>query len=295
MKSYGFYRLMASAAVVVLATASCTKENPAVEAEEIMASGIQMSVLQVKSDGTTTFDMTTMSAPFDSTADLTASEIEYIYAVREDEKLARDLYYAFFNTYKLKAFENISKAEENHMKATERLLEYYGIEYPAAGERGKFANSVRQAQYDSLLQKGSTALEAFKVMAQYEEYNIVQYKKDLAGIVNPNVKIVIENLEKGSENHFKATIRQITALGGTYTAQLMTQEEYRAIIAIGFEKGKRYRYLNNGQTGNKGEKMNGNQEKRGSVNASGTCTGCSNGTFPGNGGGNRNGNGNGRS
>lgn len=294
MKSYKLYRLMASAAVVVLATASCTKENPATEAEEIMASGIQMSVLQVKSDGTTTFDMTAMSAPFDSTTDLTASEIEYIYAVREDEKLAGDLYSAFFSLYKLKAFENIAKAEGNHMKATERLLDYYGIEYPTAGEKGKFENPARQALYDSLLQKGATALEAFKVMAQYEEYNIVQYKADLTGIINPNVKIVIENLEKGSENHFKATIRQITALGGTYTAQIMTQEEYRAIIAIGFEKGKRYRYLNNGQSANSGEKMNGKQEKKGSVNASGTCTGCSNGTFPGNGGGNRNGKGNGR-
>ncbi|MDD3034385.1 MAG: DUF2202 domain-containing protein [Bacteroidales bacterium] len=294
MKSYKFYRLMASAAVVVLATASCTKENPAADTEEIMTSGIQMSVLQVKSDGTTTFDMTTMSAPFDSTADLTASEIEYIYAVREDEKLAGDLYSAFFEMYKIKTFENIAKAEINHMKATERLLEYYGITYPVAGDKGKFENPVRQALYDSLLQKGSTALEAFKVMAQYEEYNIVQYKADLAVITNENLKIVIENLEKGSENHFKATIRQITALGGTYSAQVMTQEEYSAIIATGFEQGKRYRYLNNGQSANSGEKMNGKQEKKGSVNASGTCTGCSNGSFPGNGGGNRNGKGNGR-
>ncbi len=291
MKSYRTYRQLATAAVVVLAAASCTKENPATDVEEIMTSGIQMSVLQVKSDGTTTFDMTTMSAPFDSTADLTASEIEYIYAVREDEKLAGDLYSTFFEMYKLKAFENIAKAESNHMKATERLLEYYGITYPAAGDKGKFENPVRQALYDSLLQKGSTALEAFKVMAQYEEYNIVQYKADLALITNANVKIVIENLEKGSENHLKATIRQITALGGSYAAQVMTQEEYSAIIATGFEQGKRYRYLNNGQSANSGEKMNGKQEKKGSVNASGTCTGCSNGTFPGNGGGNRNGKG----
>lgn len=259
---------------------SCTKEalpDPA----ELMMSGTPMEVIAVKSDGTTTFNLAGVTPAFDSTAPLNADEIEFLYAVREDEKVSRDLYNAFFKKFRLKAFENISKAEGNHISAVERLMDYYEIDYPELGEYGIFADPARQQLYDSLLLKGETALEAFKVMAQVEEYNIVSYLEVLEDVENDNIRIIIENLEKASENHFKATIRQITALGGVYTAQYMSQEQYSSIIAKGFEQGKRYRYLNKGQTANSGNRMNGNGEKRGAVNARGECTFTSNGNIPG--------------
>jgi len=259
---------------------SCTK-NESLDPSELMLSGTPMEMIMVKSDGTTTFITAGVTPPFDSTADLTANEIEFAYAVREDEKVARDLYFAFFEKYKLKAFENISKAESNHIRAVELLLSYYEIDYPEIGEYGKFADPTRQQMYDSLLIKGETALEAFKVMAQLEEENIVSFGEVLEDIENDNIAIVIENLLKASENHFKAAIRQITALGGEYTAQYMSQEQYSAIIAKGFEQGKRYRYLNKGQTTNRGNRLNGEGQRRGAVNSGGECTFTSNGNTPG--------------
>jgi hypothetical protein len=259
---------------------SCTKSESS-DPAELMISGTPMEVIAVKSDGTTTFNLAGVTPVFDSTAELTADEIEFLYAVREDEKVARDLYAAFFEKYKLKAFENLSKAEINHIRAVELLMDYYEIEYPEAGDYGKFTDPARQQLYDSLLLKGETALEAFKVMAQLEEDNIVSYLKVLEDIDNDNIGIVIENLERASENHFKATIRQITALGGEYTARYMTQEQYSAIIAKGFEQGKRYRYLNTGRTTNCGNQLNGNGQRKGSVNSNGVCTLTSNGNMPG--------------
>lgn len=267
--------------IVSFALIACTKNTLSDNAAELMESGTPVAILEVKSDGVTTFNLAGETPPFDSTADLTADEIEFVYAVREDEKVARDLYTAFFEKYSLKTFSNISRSEANHMRAVEILLEYYEIDFPAAGEYGVFEDSARQAIYDSLLAKGNTALEGFRVMAQLEEENIVSYRNVLSDITNPNIKIVIENLGKASENHFKAAIRQITALGGTYAPKLMNQEEYKAMIAKGFEQGKRYRYKNMGDTTNSGKKMNGNTEKRGKVNSYGTSTGSSNGTTPG--------------
>lgn len=267
--------------IVSFALIACTKNTLSDNAAELMESGTPVAILEVKSDGVTTFNLAGETPPFDSTADLTADEIEFVYAVREDEKVARDLYTAFFEKYSLKTFSNISRSEANHMRAVEILLEYYEIDFPAAGEYGVFEDPARQAIYDTLLAKGNTALEGFRVMAQLEEENIVSYRNVLSDITNPNIKIVIENLGKASENHFKAAIRQITALGGTYAPKLMNQEEYKAMIAKGFEQGKRYRYKNMGDTTNSGKKMNGNTEKRGKVNSYGTSTGSSNGTTPG--------------
>jgi len=263
-----------------LSIASCTKETTP-DTPELMVSATPSDIIEVKSDGATTFALAGVTPAFDSTADLTADEIEFIYAIREDEKVARDLYFSFFGTFGLKPFENIGKAEDNHIKATEKLFDYYEIDYPALSENGKFENAIRQKLFDSLLLKGTPELEAFKVMAMLEESNIVEYGEVLKTIANPNIKIVIENLARASANHFKAAIRQITALGGTYRPALMTQEQYRAVIATGFEKGKRYMYKNNGSKTNSGNKLGGNGQKKGSVNSQGNCNSSSNGATPG--------------
>ncbi|NTV17903.1 MAG: DUF2202 domain-containing protein [Bacteroidales bacterium] len=279
MKANSIKTLLAICAIS-LSLASCTKEtNP--NTPELLVSATPSDIIEVKSDGATTFALAGVTPAFDSTADLTADEIEFIYAVREDEKVARDLYFSFFGTFGLKPFENIGKAEDNHIKATEKLFDYYEIDYPALSENGKFENAIRQKLFDSLLLKGTPELEAFKVMAMLEESNIVEYGEVLKTIANPNIKIVIENLARASANHFKAAIRQITALGGTYTPALMTQEQYKAVIAIGFEKGKRYMYKNNGSTTNSGNKLGGNGQKKGSVNRQGNCNSSSNGATPG--------------
>jgi hypothetical protein len=279
MKTNSINALLAIFAVS-LSLASCSKESSP-NSQELLVSSTPSEIIEVKSDGATTFALSGVTPAFDSTADLTADEIEFIFAVREDEKIARDLYISFFGKFGLKPFENIGKAEDNHIKATEKLFDYYEIDYPALSGNGKFENAIRQKLFDSLLLKVNTELDAFKVMAVLEESNIVEYGAVIKTVVNPNIKMVIENLAKASANHFKAAIRQITALGGTYTPEFLTQEQYRAVIAIGFEKGKRYMYKNNGSTTNSGNRLGNNGQKRGSVNSQGNCNSSSNGTTQG--------------
>lgn len=263
-----YVKTLVAICAISLSLVSCSKETTP-NSSELLVSGTPADIIEVKSDGATTFALAGVTPAFDSTADLTTDEIEFIYAVREDEKIARDLYFSFFRNFGLKTFENIGKAEDNHIKATEKLFDYYEIDYPALSANGKFEDASRQKLFDSLLLKGTPELEAFKVMALLEESNIVEYGEVLKSIVNPNIKLVIENLAKASANHFKAAIRQITALGGTYAPALMTQEQYRALIAIGFEKGKRYMNKNDGSKANSGNKLGGNGQSKGSVNSQG--------------------------
>lgn len=50
-----------------------------------------VQVLTVNSDGVTSFNTPALTPTFENTAELTAEEIEFLFAVREDEKVARDL------------------------------------------------------------------------------------------------------------------------------------------------------------------------------------------------------------
>jgi hypothetical protein len=45
--------------------------------------------------------------------------------MREEEKLARDLYLALGETYKVPVFKNIARAEANHMNAVLTILTSY--------------------------------------------------------------------------------------------------------------------------------------------------------------------------
>ncbi|MFA5849352.1 MAG: DUF2202 domain-containing protein [Bacteroidales bacterium] len=266
--------------ISILAAFSCTKEQTATDSN-LITPNTTGEIIEVKSTGATSFNAPAITAPFDSTADLTADEIEFLFAVREDEKLARDVYAIFYTKFQNKIFENIGKSESTHLKAIERLYDYYEIDYSAVGDAGKFTDPKLQHLYDSLIVKGDSLLAAVKIMANLEESNIFHYREVLKTITNTNIKIVIENLEKGSENHFKAAIRQITALGGIYTPLLLSSEDYKDIIAIGFEKGKRYKYHNNGQTNNQGKNINTQKGKRGAVTNDGSCNQTSNGSAPG--------------
>lgn len=266
--------------ISILAAFSCTKEQIATDSN-LITPNTTGAIIEVDSTGATSFNAPAITAPFDSTADLTADEIEFLFAVREDEKLARDVYAIFYTQFQNKIFENIGKSESTHIKAIERLYDYYEIDYSAVGDAGKFTDTKLQHLYDSLIVKGDSLLAAVKIMANLEESNIFHYREVLKTISNTNIKIVIENLEKGSENHFKAAIRQIKALGGIYTPLLLSSEDYRDIIAIGIEKGKRYKYHNNGQTNNQGKNINTQKGKRGAVTNSGSCDKTSNGSAPG--------------
>ena len=92
-------------------------------------------------------------------AGLTDSEQDWLTYMREEEKLARDVYLFLSATWNSRIFSNISVSEKKHMDAIKTLLDRYGISDPAAGnEEGEFTNPELQALYDKLIEKGSDSL-----------------------------------------------------------------------------------------------------------------------------------------
>ncbi|MCB9205959.1 MAG: DUF2202 domain-containing protein [Ignavibacteriales bacterium] len=172
--------------------------------------------------------------------DLSDGEIESLVFMREEEKLARDVYIALYEKWNATVFNNISKSEDKHTNAIKMLLDRYSIEDPAINdEHGVFQNETLQNLYNDLIAKGNESLlEALKVGAAIEEIDILDLQKQINEIVdNEDITMVFNNLMRGSRNHLRAFTKNISAQGETYTPQYLAQEVYDEIINSDIERG----------------------------------------------------------
>lgn len=117
---------------------------------------------------------------------LDQKEIESLLYMREEEKMARDVYIALGKKWNARVFDNISSAEQTHMDAILLLLNKYSIQDPVGNNGiGVFTNQKLQELYNQLVQQGNLSLvEAFKSGATIEDLDIYDLKNALAVVVN---------------------------------------------------------------------------------------------------------------
>lgn len=159
--------------------------------------------------------------------------------MREEEKLARDVYIFLYNKWALTIFNNISSSEQSHMNAIVQLLSKYNMTDPVGSNGyGIFSNPVLQNLYTQLTTQGSVSLlEALKVGATIEDLDIYDLTIALTKVDNQDITLVYNNLVKGSRNHLRSFYSNIINVGGTYTPQYITQAEFDAIINSPMETG----------------------------------------------------------
>jgi len=166
-------------------------------------------------------------------ANLTTEEAEALQFMREEEKLARDVYLTLNELWNLRVFQNISKSEQAHMDAIKTLLDSYGLEDPAAGnDIGVFSNPELQALYDQLVSSGSTSLsEALQAGIDIEEIDILDLKERIEETDRSDIQLVYENLLRGSSNHLRAFVTNLERrTGETVEAQYMEQEAFEELL-----------------------------------------------------------------
>jgi hypothetical protein len=154
-----------------------------------------------------------------ATSPLSADEIAGLQFMREEEKLAHDVYVTFYQQYGLAIFNNIAGSEATHMAAVKTLLDRYGIADPAASQTiGVFTNPELQALYNQLIAQGRQSLSAaLKVGAAIEEIDIRDLQTRLAGTIHADIKSVYTNLLNGSYNHLHAFTRTFANQTGAVT------------------------------------------------------------------------------
>ena len=165
--------------------------------------------------------------------DLSDSEAAALIFMREEEKLARDVYTKFYETYELKIFNNINSSEQKHMDAIKFLLDSYELEDPVGdNEIGEFENEELQVLYNTLLEQGNeslvAALEVGGIIEEVDIIDLLDYIEDIDD--NLDIINVYTNLEKASEQHLRAFVRNLAARGITYEPHFLDQETYNRII-----------------------------------------------------------------
>ena len=170
---------------------------------------------------------------------LTPAMTEQLTRMREEEKLARDVYITLARTSGLQIFERIAKAESQHMHAVSQLTggalpANAGVELPV----GNFVDPQFQALYGSLVASGNASpVAALTVGVRIEEMDIRDLQALLSQNPPQNIARVLEHLQQASKNHLRAFSQELGRMGGAYTPEFLNQQEFNKIVNSNDERG----------------------------------------------------------
>jgi len=169
-----------------------------------------------------------------TTITLTSQEKKDLIFMREEEKLARDVYLTLYEKWGTPVFASIATSEQQHMDAILNLLNTYKLADPAAGKLvGEFVNIELQALYDALIARGEkSALDALMVGGIIEETDVEDLLAAMETSRLSKIDSVYQNLLNGSYNHLRAFAKNIAAMTGQpYVAQVVSQDIVDSILA----------------------------------------------------------------
>jgi hypothetical protein len=170
---------------------------------------------------------------------VTQTEIDGLFLMREEEKLARDVYSTLGELWNIRMFSNIARSEQTHMDAVYALFERYELKDPVASDSiGEFTDPLFAELYSELVEKGTESIEeAYKVGAMIEELDIADLNRLIGETDNEDIKIVYQNLNKGSRNHLRSFNSQISRVGASYSPSYLSAGEYNEIVSSPREAG----------------------------------------------------------
>lgn len=228
MKTYQKISVMAFLAILLFGCEANSVNSPEENAEQAAL---------INAVSTTRLDAT-LAATTDSLclltntqlAPLTESEINSILYMREEEKLANNVYVYFNEKFARPVFSNISKSEIAHGKAIAWLINLYKIETPAETVPGVFNIEELQNLYTKLTTEALTVVDAYKAGAFIEEHDIIDLQREIAETENPFIKRIYGNLLRASQFHLKAFVANLKFNGIAYQPQLLSNDDFNAII-----------------------------------------------------------------
>ena len=168
-----------------------------------------------------------------ATEELGEEIVEGILFMREEEKVARDVYLYLYEIYPLRPFANIAKSEQAHMNAIKYLIDLYGLEDPVGEDLpGVFKNTELQELYDALIEQGRESKEAaLKVGALIEEVDILDPENELEKVTEfDQITRVYTNLCKASGNHLRGFDRVLELNGVNYEPVKLEDDHFADII-----------------------------------------------------------------
>lgn len=155
-----------------------------------------------------------------------ADDADHLLHMRNEEKLARDVYLQLHEVWGAGIFANIADSEQQHMDVVLSLLEAEGLEDPVAGlDIGEYSEVEVAALYVELVDYGSSSLEAgLEVGALIEDLDIW----DLDQIADGDP--VLESIRCASGDHLRAFVGALEERGLDYEPEYLSVERYEEVL-----------------------------------------------------------------
>jgi hypothetical protein len=168
---------------------------------------------------------------------LSVQEAEQLGYLREEEKLARDVYLQLNARWGLYVFTNIAASEQRHMDSVLNSLNRYGLTDSALAQRGLFSDPQLQSLYDTLIAQGEESeMAALRAGALIEEVDMQDLDNMIASTDKSDLIDLYEKLHCGSRNHLRAFVRQMEYRGLVYRAQVLDQDLVDGIVDTPMER-----------------------------------------------------------
>jgi hypothetical protein len=168
---------------------------------------------------------------------LSVQEAEQLGYLREEEKLARDVYLQLNARWGLYIFNNIASAEQRHMDSVLNSLYRYGLTDSALAQRGLFSDPQLQSLYDTLIAQGEESdIAALRTGALIEEVDMQDLDNMIASTDKSDLIDLYEKLHCGSRNHLRSFVRQMEYRGLVYQAQVLDQDIVDGIVDTPMER-----------------------------------------------------------
>lgn len=162
----------------------------------------------------------------------TAEMVDDLLWMREEEKLARDVYATFWMAYGTPVFRNIARSEHTHMARLDDALDARNLPDPVIPGIGNFSDPVLDGLFTDLTTQGATLVDAVTVGAFIEELDILDLQHAIDRSIDPQLDGLYEALMCGNRNHLRAFVPQVEGLTGVdYASQVLPQAEVDAILA----------------------------------------------------------------
>ncbi|NNF33968.1 MAG: DUF2202 domain-containing protein [Saprospiraceae bacterium] len=173
---------------------------------------------------------------------LTDDEALTLFYLREEEKLARDVYAYLGSLYDHIIFDNIGASEQRHVDFVLEVMDEYDIPDTGSDDAGVYTLPELQDLFNSLTAKGELSLyDALYVGATIEDLDIFDLDAALTETMNEDLINLYEALRCGSSNHIWAFTSQLKMEGDPYTPQFLSQERYDGLLLAGHQSCSGYK------------------------------------------------------
>jgi hypothetical protein len=164
-------------------------------------------------------------------APLEADEAAVLLWMREEEKLARDVYQTLYGRWQSPVFRQIAASEQRHFDAIGAKLALFGLTDPALAAVGQFANAELQVLFDQLTATGlQTYGQALAAGALIEETDIRDLQAALDDTDNTVLRLTYGHLLDASKNHLRAFVARLQDIGIDYLPQVLDPLVFDAIV-----------------------------------------------------------------